>query len=92
MELFTPTVQFVFVLILVLSLIPMIYRVVRGPHVLDRVMCLDAIALIIICLIAVWKVTIETRFFFDAVLFLTIVGFLTTAALAKYLEDGDLID
>jgi multisubunit Na+/H+ antiporter MnhF subunit len=92
MEAFNPVLQVIFFVVLGLSLVPMMYRVIKGPHVLDRVMCIDAITLVVICLIAVWKIAIGTTYFFDAVLVLTIVGFVTTVALAKYLENGDLVE
>lgn len=92
MESFTLELQIFFYAVLAISLVPMVYRIIRGPHVLDRIMCIDPIALIIICIIAVWKITVGTAFFFDAVLVLAIVGFISTAALAKYLENGDLIE
>jgi multicomponent K+:H+ antiporter subunit F len=92
MELFTPTISLVFYSGLLLALGMMLYRLVRGPHVLDRILCVDAIALITICLIVVWEVEVKTRYLFDSVLVLAVLGFLTTVALTKYLERGDIID
>lgn len=77
---------------LLVSLAFVVYRTVRGPHVLDRLLTLDVIALIIICLIVVWELAVGTTYFFDAVLVLVIIGFISTVAIAKYLEHGDLIE
>lgn len=89
---FTEPMQVIAFTALGITLVLMMYRLVRGPHPLDRVMCVDGIALVVICLMAVWDITIGTRFFFDAILLLAIVGFVSTVAIAKYLEVGDIID
>ncbi len=91
-EYFPTLMAIIFYLVLAVSIAPMIYRIVRGPHILDRVMAVDAVVLITICIIAVWKLQVDTTHFFDAVLVLAIVGFISSVALAKYLENGDLID
>ena len=39
----------------------------------------------------IWQVLVGTTYFFDAVLILSLIGFVTTVALAKYFEKGDII-
>jgi multisubunit Na+/H+ antiporter MnhF subunit len=82
----------IFFIGLLVSLALTIYRLIKGPHVLDRAMCLDVVALIVVCLMVVWELAVGTQYFFDAVLVLTIVGFISTVAIAKYLEDGDIVE
>ncbi|MBI1291064.1 K+/H+ antiporter subunit F [bacterium] len=84
--------QIIFFGILGISLLMLTYRVLIGPHVLDRVMVLDFLALIVICLVAAWELALGTNDFFDAILILTIIGFVTTVALAKYLESGRVVE
>jgi len=84
--------QLIFFSILSVSMLMLLYRVVVGPHVLDRVMVLDFFALIVICMIATWELALGTNDFFDAILFLTIIGFITTVAFAKYLENGRVVE
>jgi multisubunit Na+/H+ antiporter MnhF subunit len=86
------TLQIIFFGILGLSLLMLTYRVLVGPHVLDRVMVLDFIAMIAICMIAAWELALGTNDFFDAILVLTIIGFITTVAFAKYLENGRVVE
>lgn len=92
MDFFTPTLQMVFYSVLSVSLMLILYRVLKGPHVLDRLVCLDFVALVLICMIAVWEVAIGTQDFFDAILLLAVVGFITTVALAKYVENGKVLE
>ena len=77
---------------LALSMVLVLVRILRGPHLLDRVLCLDALTLIFICIFGVWELIVGSQFFFDAVLLLTIVGFITSVAASKYIETGDLIE
>lgn len=69
-----------------------LYRLIYGPGIIDRLICVDALVLLVICLIAGVMIVVDTRWFFDAVLALAIVGFVGTVAFAKYLESGGLID
>lgn len=90
--LITPAMFVVLASMLMVSLALVLYRIVKGPNILDRVLCLDVVALIVICMMAVWKVGFGTGVFFDALLVLTISGFISTVAFAKYLEDGNIVD
>ncbi len=77
--------------LLTISLLFLMYRIVKGPHILDRVMCLDGVGLVVVSLIAIINITLNTRMFFDVILVIAIIGFISTVALTKYLESGDII-
>ncbi|MGF1574051.1 MAG: monovalent cation/H+ antiporter complex subunit F [Sumerlaeia bacterium] len=78
--------------ILISCLSLLVIRFVLGPTNLDRLMCMEAIMLIIMSLGALWGIAIGTIYFLDAILVLSIVGFITTIALAKFIEKGRLFD
>jgi multisubunit Na+/H+ antiporter MnhF subunit len=65
-----------------------LYRLVIGPRAADRAVAFDTLAMVfcgVICLLCVrWNSVL----YFDAVWVLTLVGFLGSAAIAKYLERG----
>lgn len=92
MSAFTPILQIAAFALLGITLALFVYRVIRGPHVLDRAMCVEGIAMTIICVMAVWNITLNSGFFFDVILVLSIVGFISSVIIAKYLEVGDIID
>ena len=92
MEQFTPFIQWVFYGGLLISMLPLVYRIIKGPHIVDRIMCVDSISLVAVCMMAVWNLSVQTSFFFNAVVTLAIVGFIGTVAFVKYLENGDLVD
>lgn len=76
---------------LLLVLVMLMIRFIKGPTMLDRILCVDALALGVLCIMCIWQVLVGTTYFFDAVLILSLIGFVTTVALAKYFEKGDII-
>jgi multisubunit Na+/H+ antiporter MnhF subunit len=84
--------QIIFFIGLSIALLMLLYRLVVGPHVLDRIMVLDFVALLVICLVTIWELKMGTNDFFDAILVLTIIGFLTTVAFTKFLDGGRVVE
>ena len=65
-----------------------IYRLVKGPTVVDRVIALDLLTLIAIALIAMIA-HITSRFIYvDVALVYGLLSFLSVLAVARYLEKG----
>lgn len=63
-----------------------LYRVLRGPHVTDRVLGLDLIAWAAIGLVALRFVETRQAGLVDGALVIGALGFLTTVALARAIE------
>lgn len=59
----------------------------RGPTSYDRLVAFEGFALVLLCIAAFWSLLLGTAWFFDAILVLSLVGFLSTIAVALYLED-----
>jgi multisubunit Na+/H+ antiporter MnhF subunit len=74
--------------VLLLSGILCLYRMFIGPHAADRAVAFDSLASVFIGVIAVLCMWWESALYFDAVWILTILGFLGTASIARYLERG----
>lgn len=69
-----------------------LYRLVRGPDVLDRILALDTLVINTIGLIVVIGLWFRTMMYFEAALLFAMVGFVTTVALCKYLLRGNVIE
>ena len=67
-----------------------IYRLAIGPDVADRAIALDTLTMVFIGVICVLSMLWTSALYFDAVWILTLVGFLGSAAIARYLERGKL--
>jgi multicomponent K+:H+ antiporter subunit F len=82
---------FAFVAIALASLLTL-YRLARGPDILDRILALDTLVINAIALIVVVGLWYRTTFYFEGALLFAMVGFLTTVALCKYLLRGNVIE
>lgn len=83
------TMQLILIMIILsICIIMLMIRFLLGPTVMDRLACLEAFSPAIVCLFAIWGVAIRTHWFFDVILVLSLVGFLSTVASVKYVEQG----
>jgi multicomponent Na+:H+ antiporter subunit F len=67
-----------------------VYRFVKGPTLADRVVALEAVVSIVAALLVLNAYLLGSSAYIDAALVLSIFGFLSTVAIAKYLERGEL--
>ncbi|AGT33272.1 cation:proton antiporter [Geobacillus genomosp. 3] len=78
--------------LLALAILCFLYRVVKGPTVADRVIALDAIGICLAGMVAVLSIVLETSVFLEIILLIGILAFLGTAAFAKFLQKGVVIE
>jgi multicomponent K+:H+ antiporter subunit F len=67
-------------------------RLVRGPRPPDRVLAFDTLYINTIALMIVLDVYHSTAVFFEAALLIALTGFVATAALARYLARGKVME
>ncbi len=83
--------MFAYSMIALAAVIPLvIYRFVRGPSIPDRVVALEAVVSIVAALLVLNSYLQASSVYIDAALVLSIFGFISTVAIAKYLERGDI--
>lgn len=70
----------------------LLFRLVKGPTVADRVVALDAIGISLVSIVALLSLIIGTEFFMEIILLLSILSFIGTAAFAKFIERGEIFD
>ena len=73
---------------LVLSVAVAVYRVLRGPSWGDRITGFDFLGVSLAALIVVLALKTGLTAFLDVALIVSILGFLSTVALARYLLRG----
>jgi multisubunit Na+/H+ antiporter MnhF subunit len=61
-------------------------RIVQGPSLVDRVVAVDALVVTVVSAIVLNAVRTDSRYYFDVALVVAFVGFLGTAASARYIE------
>ncbi|HZG71830.1 MAG TPA: Na(+)/H(+) antiporter subunit F1 [Chondromyces sp.] len=75
-----------------ISMLCLIYRVIKGPSVPDKVIALDAMGINLIAIIALISMILKTSAFLDVILLVGILAFIGTVAFAKFLEKGEIIE
>lgn len=67
-------------------------RVIAGPRAQDRVLGVDTLYTNAMLLILTFGIRHGTAFYFEAALIIALGGFVGTAALAKFLMRGEVIE
>ena len=80
------------IVLITLAMVGVSYRLVKGPSTSDRVIALDTIGVLLICVVGLYSIVIGTTFFLEIILLVAILSFIGTVAFSKFIEKGDIID
>ncbi len=69
-----------------------VWRMLRGPRAQDRILALDSLYLSGMLLVLVFGIRTGSTIYFEAALIIALLGFASTAALAKFLMRGEVIE
>jgi len=67
-------------------------RMVRGPRAQDRVLGFDALYVCAMLLLLTFGIRTGSTLYFEAALVISLLGFVSTIALAKFLMRGEVIE
>lgn len=68
------------------------FRMVRGPRAQDRIVALDALYVNAMLLLLVFGIRTQSTLYFEAALVISLLGFIATLALAKFVMRGEIIE
>ena len=68
------------------------FRLLRGPRAQDRVLALDTLYVNAAMLLLVFGIRTGSPHYFEAALLISLLGFVATAALSKFLMRGEVIE
>lgn len=74
-------------IVLALLSITLLYRVIKGPHVIDRMVAADSIDIILGLVMLIYGCYEGRAIYVDLGLILTLLGFIGTVLISKYMED-----
>lgn len=74
------------------TMIGMIYRVIKGPTLHDRVITLDAFGVTLMGMIGLVSMALDTSYLLVVIMLIGMIGFIATVAFAKFLEKGVIIE
>lgn len=68
------------------------FRLIKGPRAQDRVLSLDTLYMNSMLLMLSFGIRYGTIVYFEAALVIALAGFVATAALAKFLMRGEVVE
>lgn len=71
---------------LLIAILLGLWRVIRGPSLPDRILAFDLVSTCAVGGIVLWSVWRRTPVYLEAVLIVSLLGFLTTVAFTLYLR------
>lgn len=69
-----------------------LWRLIRGPDVVDRILALDTLYINTVAVLIVYGVYLGKEHYYEAALLIALLGFIGTMALCKFLLRGDIIE
>ena len=75
-----------------LSMFMCLYRLIIGPSIVDRLLALDTLFLNATCLVIILGIYWTSTNMFEGALLVAMLGFVSTAALARYFTTGHVVD
>jgi multisubunit Na+/H+ antiporter MnhF subunit len=72
--------------LLLLAIVLSLFRLRRGPSVLDRILAFDLIATCVVGMIVLLSVMWSTSVYVEVILIVSLLGFFTTVAFVYYLH------
>lgn len=79
-------------IMLCVALVLNVWRLLIGPHIVDRILALDTMYINSIALILLYGMYNRTPLYFEAALLIAMLGFVSSVAFGKYLLRGDIIE
>ncbi len=80
------TVFYIVIAGLLISLVLVTYRLLRGPTIPDRALAGDMMAIIVVALIGVYSMMSDQPILLDLIIVTAIVGFISLAVVGVYIE------
>ena len=75
-----------------IALLLNVWRLLRGPDTVDRVLALDTLYINTVALLLIYGIDLGNGLFYEAALLIALLGFIGTVSLAKFLLRGDVIE
>lgn len=78
--------------VVALAMLLAAWRIVRGPSAADRVLALDTLYVDVVAAVVLLGIARDTPLLFEAALVISLLGFVSTVALARFIARGDAMD
>jgi len=85
-------ILYIALVVLAISLVIFLIRIFIGPSVNDRILGLDSLGITLVGFIGIIMILQDTIAYSDVVLVLSILSFVGTVAMSKFIERGAVFD
>lgn len=85
-------ILYISLVVLSISLVLFMIRIIIGPSIADRILGLDSFGVTLVGFIGVIMILQDTIAYSDIILVLSILSFVGTVALSKFMERGAVFD
>lgn len=75
-----------------LALLMNLWRLAKGPTVMDRVLAVDTMVINTIAMIIIYGIREHTTLYFESALLMAMFGFISTVAYCRFVLRGDVIE
>ncbi|QLK85422.1 monovalent cation/H+ antiporter complex subunit F [Staphylococcus sp. 17KM0847] len=75
-----------------ISLVVVLFRLIKGPTTADRVVAFDAMSAILMSTVGVLSLLFGTFSFLDSVLLIAIISFLSSITVSRFIERGNVFN
>ncbi len=89
-DMFTQVATDIGIVLVFIGILLCVLRLLKGPHLADRALAADTIAILLVALVVLFTMRFNTLAFFDGALTISLVGFATTVAMGQYIIRGRL--
>ncbi len=69
-----------------------LWRLLRGPDAIDRILALDTLYINAVALLGIYGLYLKDVVYFESALLIALLGFIGTVSLARHLLRGDIIE
>jgi multicomponent Na+:H+ antiporter subunit F len=85
-------VLYIALLGIAIAMVGLVYRVIKGPTIPDRVIALDGLGINLVAIIAILSIILRTSAFLDIMILIGLLAFIGTVAFSKFLEKGEILE
>ena len=85
-------ILYIALIVLCISLVLFMIRIIIGPSIADRILGLDSFGITLVGFIGIVMILQDTIAYSDIILVLSILSFVGTVALSKFMERGAVFD
>ncbi|GGG88491.1 Na(+)/H(+) antiporter subunit F1 [Staphylococcus pragensis] len=85
-------IMLIALIVVVLSMLAIFIRIIKGSTLADRILALDAVGLQLMACVALYSIFIGAQYLLVTILLIGILAFLGTAVFSKYIDKGKVIE